>query len=483
MQWDPADAMRGPALLLAGNAAYALRLYDHAADRYDQFVSTQGLSPDAPQATLAQGWAELRLGRLDRAQRTWSQIARRFPGDERAPLGLLLTAHAAVQAEDLPSAQQWLDQLVSRYPRSPSAGVGRLSRSILAVRMGREQDAAPDLRELLRTQQLCAAQERHALLVGLVSAGADAPLMRVNGHDCDAPAGSRPLERFAAPFLNGAGDPETTPIVLHALVTLGVEDKRWGEVRVLSGNLVTGYPTYAPTTGLLVRVAGQAAADREWPVVRSAYEQILARDPGSPLSAKARLDFVESLLRTDAPGLAQTQLEQVARADQTREQTPRRLFLVGEVSETLGRPQDALAAYERLGREFPLAEWTAESLLPRARLLQATGQRRQARALLEEIAKGSQGDVFGEAAFRLAESLSTDGQHALAVKWYLTAAYVDTNSPWGQRAQLGAVQGLLATGDRAAADAIYRRMLSSGATDPALLTRARDALLAPNRDR
>jgi len=461
-----------------------MRLYGHAVDRYDEFVSNHALAPEAPQAALAQGWAELRLGRLDRAQRTWLQIAQRFPADERAPLALLLTAHIAVQAGDLASAQHGLDQLVTRYPLSPSASVGRLSRSILAVRLGREQDAAPDLRELLRSKQLCAAHERHVLLAGLRAAGAEAPFLRVNGHDCPVPpSGSQPFEQFAAPFLNGAGDPETTPIVLHALVRLGADEKRWDEVRTLSSDLITAYPTYPPTAGLLTRVATQAAADHEWPVVRGAYEQILAQDPGNPLSPKARLDFVEALLRTGDPTLAQTQLTQVAGVDQTGAQGPRRLFLLGEVSETLGRPDEALAAYDQLRREYPRAEWTAESLLPRARVLQAVGRGRQARALLEEILKGSAGDVFGEAAFRLAESLSADGQQALAVKWFLTAAYVDTHSTWGQRAQLGALQGLLATGDRSAADAIYRRMLTSGTTDPDLLTQAREALLAQDRDR
>jgi TolA-binding protein len=155
---------------------------------------------------------------------------------------------------------------------------------------------------------------------------------------------------------------------------------------------------------------------------------------------------------------------------------PRRLFLQGQVYEALGRPHEALAAYEELRRDHPRAEWTAESLLPRARMLQAVGQREKARTLLEHIVKGAQGDVYAEAAVRLGETLSAEGQHAQAVRWFLTTAYLNPDSTWGQRAQLGVLQGSLATGDRATADAVYRRMEHSDATDPDLLAKARAAL-------
>jgi TolA-binding protein len=466
------------AQLVAGEAAYGMGAYDRSAQHYGEFLSKNGRAAEAPQAALTLGWAQVRLRQPGRAQKTWTQISRVFPSDERAPLGLLLSAHAALQAGDASAARQWLDQLVKRYPASQEASVGRLSRSVLAVRTGREKDAGADVRELLRSGQMtCAAQERQTLVTGLATAGPEAPLMRVTGQRCQPmTAGSRSLEEFAAPFLDGTADPETTPAVLHALVRLGTEDRRWSEVGVLTMDLVNEYPSYPPTRALLTNVAGLAAADRQWPVVRGTYEQMLARDPASPLKTTARLDFAESLLRTGEPALAQAQLTQVASADRSREYVPRRLFLQGQVYEALGRPHEALAAYEELRRDHPRAEWTAESLLPRARMLQAVGQREKARTLLEHIVKGAQGDVYAEAAVRLGETLSAEGQHAQAVRWFLTTAYLNPDSTWGQRAQLGVLQGSLATGDRATADAVYRRMEHSDATDPDLLAKARAAL-------
>jgi tetratricopeptide (TPR) repeat protein len=471
------------ALLVAGEAAYGAKDYALAARRYGEFLSKNGHDPAAPQIALALGWAQARLGHVDSAQRTWAQISHVFPDDERAPLGLLLGAQAAVQAGNPKAARQWLDQLVTSYPSSPAAGVGRLSRSVLLVRTGREKDAGSDLRELIRTKQLCAGYARHTVVEGLASGGADAPLIRVDGRSCQPLAvGSPPLQQFAEPFLNGAGDAETTPAVLHTLVRLGTEDRLWRDVQALSSDLVTGYPTYPPNPTLLAAVAGQAAADRQWPVVRSTYEQLLARYPSSPLKTSARLDFAESLLRTGSPTLAQAQIAQAA-TDRSRDQAPRRLYLQGQTYEALGQPHEALAAYEQLRRDHPRAEWTAESLLPRARMMDAVGQRTQARALFERILKGAEGDVYSEAAVRLGESLTTDGQNAAAVRWFLTAAYLNPDSTWGQRAQLGAVRGLVATGDHATADAIYRRMEASTATDPDLLGRARAAIETENTSR
>jgi TolA-binding protein len=470
--------------MVAGDAAYATRDYSRAAQHYGEFLSKNGHAAEAPQVALALGWTELRLGRPDSAQRTWGRIARVFPDDERAPLGLLLSGHTAMRQGDARAARLWLDELVKRYPTSPSASVGRLSRSVIAVKTGREKDAGSDLRELIRTRQLCAAYERHTLVQSLTSGGPDAPLIRVDGHGCQPlAAGSEPLQQFAEPFLNGAVDPEVTPAVLHALVRLGTEDRRWAEERALSSDLLTSYPTYPSNPTLLAAVAGQAAIDRQWPVVRGMYEQLLARYPSSALKTPARLDFAESLLRTGSPTLAQVQLAQVAATDRSREQAPRRLYLQGQVYDALGQPHQALVAYEQLRRDHPRSEWTAESLMPRARALDAVGQHRQARALLERILKGADGEVYSEAAVRLGESLAVEGQHALAVRWFLTAAYLNPTSAWGQRAQLGAVQGLVATGDRATADAIYERMQASGATDPDLLARARNAIEAGNRTR
>jgi TolA-binding protein len=477
----PAE-VRGAALLIAADAAFGAHAYARAARHYEEFVADYGLAAEAAQAELAQGWAELRSGDPARARHTWTQMARRYPVDGLAAQALLLAAHLDVQTGDLSRARRLLDQLLSRYPSGPAASVARLSRSILAVQAGREQDAAQDLQDLLRAGQVCAANDRYVLMSNLSDVDRVGPRWRLTDHECLAPAsGGHPLERFAAPFLDGAGGPDTTPSVLHGLVLVGAAAARWTEVQALSSDLVTRFPSYPATAGLLVRIARRAAADQRWPVVRQAYEMILAHYATSmQLAPESWLDYAEALLRTGAPTAAQAQL---LASPQVREDDPRRLFLLGQVDETLGHPNEALATYEVLAHTHPEAEWTAEALLPRARLLEVLGRRRQARLLLEKIVKSAPGSMSGEAACRLADSLNADGEKALALTWYLTAAYLNEDSTWGQRAQLGALRTLLATGEVAAADAIYQRMRASQATNPELLSQAREALHGESRGR
>jgi len=149
---------------------------------------------------------------------------------------------------------------------------------------------------------------------------------------------------------------------------------------------------------------------------------------------------------------------------------------MAEVTEALGHPRGALALYERLTRGYPGTERASESVLPRARLLQAMGRAREARPLLETLVQGADGETFAEAAFRLGEISAAGGDPAAAVRWYLTAASAGTASAWEPRALLGAVQCLTGSGDRTFAEAVYRRLLASDAVDPELLAHAREAI-------
>jgi TolA-binding protein len=477
LRQDAPPGVRAAALLLAADSAYGLRAYTRASERYGEFLSMYDLAAEAPQATLALGWAEFRLGHVDRARATWAQLARRYPRDVRAPLALLLAAEAANLSGNDRAAGAQLDLVLERYPAGPVAEVARLSRAVLAARQAREDDATRDLRELVRADQVCAAQARRTLRKMLTEPGREEPLARVTHLGCARPVEvATPLERFAAPLLDGAGDPETTPLVLRGLVGLAADDGRWAEVRTLSTRLIDGYQAYPGTPELLTRVATRAASDRQWPVARDLYV-LRARYRDAPLDTKARIEFAEVLFHTGELDAARVELGRIIGDNPgDPEQAPRALFLLGEVTEALGHPQDALALYERLVRDYPGTEGASESLLPRARLLQAMGRTREARPLLETVVQGADDEAFAEAAFRLAQISAVGGEPAAAVKWYLTAASAGTGSAWGPRALLGAVQSLAGTGDRTFAEAIYRRLQASDAVDPELLADARKAL-------
>ena len=110
--------MRATALVLAGDAAYGMGSYRQAAERYEEALLSDELPPDAPHATLALGWAELRLGRREDARRTWMRVARQFPADPRAAIALILAAELSDQIGEKVVARKLLDGLWSpiRHP-------------------------------------------------------------------------------------------------------------------------------------------------------------------------------------------------------------------------------------------------------------------------------------------------------------------------------------------------------------------------------
>ena len=235
---------------------------------------------------------------------------------------------------------------------------------------------------------------------------------------------------------------------------------------------------------------------------------------------------------------------------------PPALLLLAEIHEAAGERRAALTVYDRVLREYPRADRSPRSLLTHARLLEEFGQVGRTAPVLRRLVEVSGGEVAAEAAYRLAQSLRAEGQHAAAVEWYLTASYVadgsrvarmallgagsalttlgetkealaayrkllparpgvdpptdremsgeasyrageilskaglhaealdmfvasahfTTGLPAERRALVGVVRCLVATGDRTSAEAVYRRLLTSGTTEPDLLAQARTAL-------
>ncbi len=576
-------AVRSAALLVAADASYALGAYEAAEQRYEEFVSTHAVAPEAPRARLALGWARLRQGRHNEAVVTWIDLARRFPEDARTPLALLLAAEVRSRAGDTATARALLDRVLAEHSASADARIAILSRSLLALQEHREPDALRDLRDLVRSSQPQVVHEHRRLLRALASPGGETNLegsrLLENGSmtglvladasgESDQPAAAvpdrLPLERFATVSLEGERDPEHASRILHGLVLLATEHKLWPAADRIAGRLVDAFPSYPAAPDLLARLAARAAVDQQWLVARTAYARLVTRYPETELSGRARVDFADALFRTGAAAEARATLERFVNDGQGQEQRPRALLLLARVNEALGDPVRAIAAYDRLRRHHPDVPWTAPSLLAHARLLQDVGRPAQARPLLERAVTGAAGDELGEAAYRLAAIQAAEGQHTSAVEWYMTAAYSARGSRWerlallgagrslaalgetrealilygkllqasapgtkpgvkeaehrettseaayraaeilrgaglhrdaldmylttarltpeaprGHRALVGAVQSLVATGDRAAADRIYQRLVQSGTAEPALVAEASRALRAP----
>jgi tetratricopeptide (TPR) repeat protein len=560
LQAGPPRNVRAEALLVAGDAAYALQSYAVAEARYREYVTLGEDRTEIGRAAMAVGWTHFRRGQRDQARRAWTEFADAHPTDARAPLALIFSAELASRAGDAAASQRLLDRIIAQYPSSPYAGIARLTRSALALRRQQEEAALRDLDEAIRTNGGAVVEERRRLSEALAAPGVETALAAPSrGNGAQPPEGESRLEGFATLFLDpNRRHREPAPYTLHGLVLLAAADRGWSDVltAALAGRLVEDFASYAPAPMLLARVATSASAAGQWPVARRAWQTLVARAPAAALDRSARVGLAEALLRTGALAEARAVAQSAVAAGGA--DVPRALLLLAEIHEAAGERPAALAVYDRLLQDHPRADRSPRSLLTHVRLLEEFGQAERTRPVLRRLVEVAGGEAAAEGAYLLAQSLRAEGQFAAAVEWYLTAAYVAEGTRWARLALLGAggaltaldetkealtvyrkllparpgvdppadrevsgeaayrvaeilaraglpedaldmfvtsahfttglpaerralvgvVQCLVATGRRPAAEAVYRRLMSSGATEPEILAQARTALSA-----
>lgn len=131
------------------------------------------------------------------------------------------------------------------------------------------------------------------------------------------------------------------------------------------------------------------------------------------------------------------------------------------------------------------SRWAQLALLGAGESLTALDETKEAltvyRKLLPErpgVDPPADREASGEAAYRAGEILVGAGLHEEALDMFVASAHFTTGLPAERRALVGVLRCLVATGDRAGAEAIYRRLAASGVTEPDLLRQARTALRA-----
>ena len=376
--------------------------------------------------------------------------------DRRWPIGIRLT-HARRWPSRWPPRSRarpatpartrvLLDRIVMRYPTSRYAGAARLSRSILALRQQREQDAIRDLDEVAksgRTRRRRRAREAHPgpdRPAGRARAGGSRGSPRERRRGGGLGVRQSRLRRRVIPtsVLRPPSTPATPPAPPTYFMAWrsGAAETVAGPVR---GPARSRFVSSTVTRRILppLRCSRRSPSRRwlpiEWPTARKAYETLAARYPNA--GARSELDFAEALYRTGSPAAARDRLEKVAATGSA--ESPRALLKLAEISEAAGDRRAALTAYDTLLRDYPRLPRQPESLLAHARLLDEFGPAYRARSLLRAIVESNRGEVAGEAAFRLGRMLSAEGQPRDAAEWYMTAASAAPGSKWEPLALLG----------------------------------------------
>ncbi|HSE06127.1 MAG TPA: tetratricopeptide repeat protein, partial [Methylomirabilota bacterium] len=523
--------MRAAALVLGGEAAYWARDYAQAAAAYNGFLSAYPSYPQAPMASLALGWAELRGGRPEAARQRWTRLAQQAQTDPRAPEALVLAAELAGRAGDFAGAQTLFDQVVDRYPSSAYTEVAMLNRAILAVRGGRAADALPELGRLvqrgpvspyvararvtrgaalLATGKPVEAERDFQAALGLGETGvaqlglgsvdfarqqwdaaaSDFAAARDAGGAVGAAASyglaavlfnqrkTGEFKQVAIPMLAGPVDPVTTPRLLHGLAAVAAEEKRWPEARTLTLRLADQFPKYEGTQAALTSLAAAAGQGEQWPLSREMYAKLGERFPDSATSGATRLGYAEALLRTGAAAEARRALEPGAGGAPAPAPSPRAAMLMAEAQEATGDRAAALDTYARAAAAAASPKDKALGLLGQGRLLASDGKWEEARGQLEQALDAGDPAVSSEAAFRLGEGYRAAGKAEEAVDMYMTAAYLTADSPWGRRALVGAGQALAQLKQKDAAVIVYRKLLAMSGVEPDLAEAARRGLRA-----
>jgi len=455
---DALAPQRASALLIAGDAAFALRDYARASVHYTAFLASDRTLPEAPRAAMALGWARFREGDAGRAHWTWSYIGHEFSHDARAPLALILAAGAANKAGDRASAQAVLDRLLTNYPDSPYVRAALLQHSLLALDGGDEDAAVRELGDVIRTSGTAVVQDHAAIASAFATPGAETALESASVRP---PARGDSLERFATAVID-TREPQTTAPLLHGVALVAATERGWTDPLVdsLANRLFDDFPSYGAAPALLTRVAAAAASAGRWQVATRDYEKVVTRYGDAPAGGRARLELAEAFVHAGALPQAREQLRRAALAG--GEESPRVWLRLAEVSQMMGDRREALAAYERVPRTM---QRTPESLLSQARLLQEAAQADGARTLPQTAAQTSKGATASEAAYELGRLAGERGQHATALEWFTNAISAAPDSRWGRLALLGTGDSLAALDRKPEALAAYTKLIDAVPVD------------------
>jgi TolA-binding protein len=284
----------------------------------------------------------------------------------------------------------------------------------------------------------------------------------------------------------------------EALLRTGAAAEARGE---LTG-LVESAPRAAEVPRALYLLAEAHEALDEPREALATYEELGRRYPTAEWTAASQLPHARLLQyaigrQKEARALLE-KIVQRARGEERVEAS----FRLGEVLAADGDHERAMDWYmaAAYGTEQP-SRWHRAALVGAGRSLVALRRPRAARAMYRSVlpptpAGGMPRDgrpapeiveavdepeLAAEAAYAVGELERGAGRNAQALEMYLVAASLVPDSPWRGRALVGAMRSLIAIGDRASAEGIYRELVESGAEEP-ILGQARGILKVPGRD-
>jgi TolA-binding protein len=238
---------------------------------------------------------------------------------------------------------------------------------------------------------------------------------------------------------------------------------------------------------LLLTELHAAAGNRR--ATLATYDRLLRDHPRAERSARSLLAHAQLLEEFGQGSLAQPILRRVVELGDG-EVAAEAAYRLGQGTRAEGHHVTAVEWYLTAAYAPGGAKWSRLGLLGAARSLTALQEKKEALAIYSNLIPTRPGvdrpedrEASGEAAYRAGEIFRDYGLHTEALRLFTTSADLTIGLPAERRALVAALQCQVATGDRKAAEATYRRLATSGTTEPELLAQAREALRANGNGR
>jgi tetratricopeptide (TPR) repeat protein len=483
-------AQRAPvALLLAAEAA------NHAGDTtaakalLDRTITHYPTSVYAGAAKLGRTVLALREQREDAAARDVGDVMRAHgtPAiDARRGIVDALATEAAVETS-APNALAWRTLAVPT-----DNPLGRFAAALLQAA---DRETVP---YVLHGLSVIGAADRRwsdvtvATLVNRIVEGwpsyPPAPMLLERVASAAATAGQWPVARQAYETLI-ARYPAAATTARMALAEALVASGAGAEARVhLQHAIAAGGETGARALLLLAQVE-ETLGNHDASL--AAYDRLLREHPRTELPVTNLISLaqrLESSGRADAARLLLERIVKTAEGEVAAEAS----YHIARILGAQGQDAAAVEWYMAAAYAGAGSRWERPSLLAASQALTALNRTDEAlvayRKATEPAAtatpaaspplgdRRANGDGTDNVSLRLAEALERDGKHDAALDMYLAAAHQTRGQPAASRALLGAIRSFLAVGDPLGAEAIYRRMLESGDTDPGILADARKTI-------
>ncbi len=485
---SPADARAPLALLLA--AELANRAGDTAGTRQllDRIIRQYPASPYAGIARLTRSGLALRRQQEAEALRDLDEVIRTSGAsaiDERRKLGEVLTT---------PGAEVGLQVAPSRAGNGARAADGETGLEQFATLFlnGRHREVTP---YTLHGLVLLTATDRgwSDVLAGKLASRLvqdfpsypAAPTLLIRVAAAAATSGQWPVARRAYEMLLARAP--AAALTRTARVGFAEALFRTGaaaEARAIAQSAAGGGEE-APRALLLLAEIHEAAGERR--AALAVYDRLLQDHPRvdrSPRSLLTHLRLLDEFGQTQRTRPVLRRLVEVASGEVAAESA----YRLAQGLRADGKHADATEWYLTAAYVADGSRWARLALLGAGASLTALDERKEALAVYRKLLPARPGidppadrEASGEAAYRAGEILAGAGLHEDALDMFVTSAHFTAGLPAERRALVGVVRCLVATGDRASAEAVYRRLMSSSATEPDLLAQARTALRANGR--